>query len=62
MDMNPTLFTFVIAALIVVALLIIGYWVMYTRRLRTPGHVGKNEGIAMATDERERRGNPNHAG
>jgi hypothetical protein len=62
MDMNPTLFTFVIAALIVVALLIIGYWLMYTRRLRTPAHVGKNEGIAMATDERERRGNPNHAG
>ena len=60
MDVHPTLFTFVFAALILFALLIVAYWVMYTRRLRTPSHVGKNEGIAMATDARERRGNPYH--
>ena len=60
MDMNPGLFAFVFAALIVVALLIIAYWVTYTRRLRTAAHVGKTEGIAMAIDERERRGNPDY--
>lgn len=60
MDANPHLFAFVFAALIIFALLVIAYWVMYTRRLRTPSHVGKNEGIAMATDERERDGNPDY--
>jgi hypothetical protein len=60
MDANPHLFAFVFAALIVFALLVIAYWVTYTRRLRTPSHVGKNEGIAMATDERERHANPYH--
>ena len=52
---------FVFAALIVVALLIIAYWVTYTRRLRAPSRLGKNESIAVATLERERRGNPHHA-
>ena len=61
MDVHPTLFTFVFAALIVVALLIIAYWVTYTHRLRTLSRLGKNEGIAVATLQRERRGNPNHA-
>jgi len=61
MDAHPTLTTFVYAALIVFALLVIAYWVTYTRRLRTRRHVGKNEGIAMATEDRERRGNRHHA-
>ena len=61
MDVHPTLFMFVFAALIVVALLIIAYWVTYTRRLRAPSRLGKNESIAVATLERERRGNPHHA-
>lgn len=42
--------------LVVVALLVVGYWVLYTTRLRTPRNVGKNEGIAMATQARERGG------
>lgn len=42
--------------LVAVALLVVGYWVGYTRRLRTRPHVGTQEGIAMATQERERAG------
>jgi hypothetical protein len=40
--------------LVAVALLVIAYWVFYTRGLKTPRNVGKNEGIAMATQQRER--------
>jgi membrane protein implicated in regulation of membrane protease activity len=54
MDVHPGLTTFVYVALVVVALLVIAYWVTYTRRLKTPPHVGKNEGIAMATERRGR--------
>jgi hypothetical protein len=61
MDAHPGLTTFVYVALVVFALLVIAYWVTYTRRLKTPPHVGKCEGIAMATDQRERAGNPRHA-
>jgi len=61
MDVNPNLYMFVFAALIIVALLIIAYWVAYTRRLKTSSRLGKTEGIALATEERERRGNPRHA-
>jgi hypothetical protein len=61
MDVHPTLTMFVYVALIVVALLVIAYWVTYTRRLKTSPRLGKNEGIALATEERERRGNPHHA-
>jgi hypothetical protein len=42
-------------ALVIVALLVIAYWVSYTRRLKTRPHVGTQEGIAMATQERERK-------
>ena len=42
--------------LIAVAMLVVAYWVFYTTRLRTPRNVGKNEGIAMATQARERSG------
>jgi hypothetical protein len=38
------------------ALLVIAYWVLYTRRLKVPRNVGKEEGIAMATQEKERTG------
>jgi phosphotransferase system glucose/maltose/N-acetylglucosamine-specific IIC component len=46
----------VYAILIAFALLVVAYWVMYTTRLKTPRNVGKNEGIAMATQEKERSG------
>ncbi len=41
--------------LVLTALLVIAYWVSYTRRLKTRPHVGTQEGIAMATQERERK-------
>ncbi|MGA1980985.1 MAG: hypothetical protein ABSG84_00820 [Acidobacteriaceae bacterium] len=41
--------------LVLAALLVIGYWVFYTRRLKTQPHVGTQEGIAMAIQERERK-------
>jgi hypothetical protein len=41
--------------LVLAALLVIAYWVVYTRRLKTRPHVGTQEGIAMATQERERK-------
>ena len=41
--------------LVLFALLVIAYWVSYTRRLKTRPHVGTQEGIAMATQERERK-------
>jgi hypothetical protein len=41
--------------LIAVALLVIAYWVGYTRGLKTRPGVGTQEGIAMATQERERK-------
>jgi len=56
-----TLTYFVYTALIVVALLVIAYCLTYTRRLKTPAHVGTQEGIAMATQERERRGKTGRA-
>jgi len=43
-------------ALVAVALLVIGYWISYTRRLKTMPHVGTQEGIAMAIQKRERAG------
>jgi hypothetical protein len=46
----------VYVALVVAALLVIAYWVLYTTRLKTPRNVGKAEGIAMATQEKERSG------
>jgi hypothetical protein len=41
--------------LVAVALLVIAYWVAYTRGLKTRPGVGTQEGIAMATQERERK-------
>jgi hypothetical protein len=43
-------------ALVIVALLVIAYWVFYTRHLKTRPHVGTQEGIAMAIQARERSG------
>ena len=54
MDVHPTLTTFVYVALVVVAALIITYWVLYTRRMKMPKHIGTNEGIAIATQRNER--------
>jgi len=53
MDMGLTQIVYVL--LVLAALLVIGYWVFYTRRLKTQAHVGTQEGIAMATQERERK-------
>ena len=46
----------VYVALVVAALLVIGYWVLYTTRLKVPRNVGKTEGIAVATQQHERAG------
>jgi hypothetical protein len=52
MDLTHTVYI----ALVVVALLVITYWVLYTTHLKTPRNVGKNEGIAIATQQKERSG------
>lgn len=36
--------------------LVLLYWFLYTWRLRTPRNVGTNEGIAMASQRKERAG------
>ena len=56
MDAHPTLTMTVYILLVAAALLVITYWVLYTRRLKTPPNVGKEEGIAIATQEKERTG------
>lgn len=56
MDVHPTLTTFVYCAIITVAVLIVAYWALYTRRLRIPRGVGTNEGISIATERKERTG------
>jgi uncharacterized membrane protein len=45
--------TVYIAASIVFAVVLL-YWILYTRRLRTPRNVGTNESIAMASQRKER--------
>lgn len=50
--MGLTLIVYII--LIAIGLLVIAYWVSYTRRLKTLPHVGTQEGIAMATQKKER--------
>ena len=42
--------------LVAFALLVIAYWVAYTRRMKIPPNVGKEEGNANATQEKERTG------
>jgi hypothetical protein len=61
MPIHPLLNQSVIIALIVVACLVVAYWVYYTRSLKTPRNVGKQEGIAMATSKNEHRNNTRHA-
>jgi hypothetical protein len=51
MEFTQIIYVILIAA----ALLVITYWVSYTRRLKTRPGVGTQEGIAMATQERERK-------
>jgi hypothetical protein len=43
----------VYVALVIVALMVITYWVAYTRRLKTPQGAGTQAGIAVATERRE---------
>jgi hypothetical protein len=54
MDVHQSLTITVYVLLVMFALLVISYWVLYTRRLRTPRRVGKCEGISMATQRKER--------
>jgi len=56
MEVPMELTQIVYVVLVAVALLVIGYWIYYTRHLRTQPHVGTQEGIAMATQEKERAG------
>lgn len=56
MDGHPTLTMTVYILLVAFSLLVISYWVLYTRRLKVPKNVGKEEGIAMATQDKERTG------
>lgn len=52
MDLTQIVYVLLVAA----ALLVVAYWVFYTRRLKTRPHVGTQEGIALATQAKERRG------
>jgi hypothetical protein len=56
MDAHPTLTMTVYILLVAFALLVIAYWVAYTRRMKIPPNVGKEEGISIATQEKERTG------
>jgi hypothetical protein len=56
MSIHPTLtLTVYILAAVVFALVIL-YWVLYTRRLKTPRNSGTQAGIAVPTQENERTG------
>jgi hypothetical protein len=52
MDLTHTVYVVLVA----VAMLVVAYWVLYTTHLKAPRNVGKNEGIAMATQAKERSG------
>jgi hypothetical protein len=63
MDMHPTLWKVVISLLLFVALGVVTYWFFYTRGLKTKQAtlhekgrlpISKDEGIAVATLEKER--------
>jgi hypothetical protein len=62
MDIHPGLTTTVYVLLVIAALLVITYWVLYTRRLKTARNVGTCEGIAMATQQKERAGRTGRIG
>jgi hypothetical protein len=56
MSLHPTLtLTVYILAAVVFAIVIL-YWVLYTRRLKTPPHTGTQQGIAIPTEQKERSG------
>ena len=55
MSNHPTLNAAVIITIIVIFLAVVAYQIIYTRRLKTPPGVGKEEGIAIATEEKERK-------
>ncbi len=56
MSVHPvlTLSVYIAASCVFAAVLL--YWFLYTRNLKTPPGVGKNEGIAIATQQKERAG------
>ena len=56
MGIHPELTTLVYVGASVVFALVVLYWILYTRRLKIPPGVGTEEGIAMATQKKERAG------
>ncbi len=65
MDMHPTLWTVVLAVIAFVAVVTVAYWFLYTRNLKTKQAtlnskgrlpISTEEGIAIATQEKERAG------
>lgn len=62
MSIHPTLtLTVYIVAASVFALVVL-YWVLYTRRLKTPRNTGTQAGIAIPTQKDERTGNTGSIG
>jgi predicted RND superfamily exporter protein len=56
MSIHPTLtLTVYILAAVVFALVVL-YWILYTRRLKTPRNTGTQAGIAIPTQKNERTG------
>jgi hypothetical protein len=56
MSVHPTLTLSVYILASVVFALVILYWVLYTRRLKVPRNVGKQQGIAIPTQKKEQTG------
>jgi hypothetical protein len=56
MSVHPTLTLSVYILAGVVFALVILYWVLYTRRLKVPPHVGTQQGIAVPTQKKEQTG------
>jgi hypothetical protein len=56
MSVHPVLTMGVYIGAAIFFLAVITYWIVYTRSLKTRAGVGKNEGIAMPTQRKERNG------
>lgn len=54
MSVHPDLATTVYVGDSIVFGLVVLYWFLYTRKMKMPRNVGKNEGIAIATQRKER--------
>lgn len=56
MSVHPTLTLAVYIGAATLFTLVVAYWVTYTRRLKIPPRVGKQEGIAIPTQKKEQAG------